>query len=95
MNTKTKIAQNRQYRVVITKDEDGVYIADIPTLKHCISYGDTIEETIVNINDVLEGVLEVMQEEGLVIPDDSNIIEYSISKPILPSARQSRLVTAQ
>lgn len=72
----------RNYRVVITRDEDGGYVADIPTLKHCVAYGETIEEAMHNINEALEGVLEVMQDEGLPIPDDNGIIEYSISKPI-------------
>ena len=71
----------RNYRVVITKEEDGGYVADIPTLKHCVAYGETIEEVMRNINEALDGVLEVMASEGIPIPDDSNIIEYSISKP--------------
>ena len=71
---------NRTYRVVITKDDDGGYVADIPTLKHCVAYGETIEEVMTNINEALEGVLEVLEAEGLSIPDDTNIIEYSISK---------------
>ena len=61
--------------------EDGGYIADIPTLKHCVAYGETIEESMININEVLDGVLEVMVLEGVPVPDDNNIIEYSISKP--------------
>ena len=71
---------NRTYRVVITNDDDGRYVADIPTLKHCVAYGETIEEVMTNINEALEGVLEVLEAEGLSIPDDTNIIEYSISK---------------
>lgn len=72
---------NRTYRVVISKDTEGGYIADIPTLKHCISHGETIEEAMQNIKEALEGVLLVMEEEGLPIPDDSNVLEYSISVP--------------
>ncbi|RYU94903.1 type II toxin-antitoxin system HicB family antitoxin [Emticicia agri] len=72
---------NRTYRVVISKDSEGGYIADIPTLKHCVSYGETIEEAMQNIKEALEGVLIVREEEGLSIPDDSNVLEYSISVP--------------
>ncbi len=71
--------QNRTFRVVIARDEVGGYVADIPTLKHCVSYGETIEEAMINIKEALEGVLLVMEEEGLPIHDDSNIVEYSLS----------------
>lgn len=86
---------NRTYRVVISKDSEGGYIADIPTLKHCLSYGETIEEAMLNIKEALEGVLLVMEEEGLPIPDDSNVLEYSISIPstLLTHSTES-LVTA-
>lgn len=73
--------ENRLYRVTITKDEQGGYVADIPTLKHCVSYGESIEEAMQNIQEALEGVLMVMEEEGLPIPDDSKSVEYSISVP--------------
>ena len=36
----------RNYRVVITEGEDGGHIADIPMLKHCVAYGETIEESM-------------------------------------------------
>lgn len=85
---------NRNYRVIITKDEDGGYVADIPTLKHYVAYGETIEEAMQNINEALEGVLEVMQEEGVQIPDDNNILEYSISKPVLSSDSSQKLKAA-
>ncbi|MCU0469366.1 MAG: type II toxin-antitoxin system HicB family antitoxin [Arcicella sp.] len=86
---------NRTYRVVISKDEDGIYVADIPTLKHCVSYGSTIEEAMQNIQEALEGVLLVMEEEGLQIPDDSNVVEYSINVPTpLFSRSASNFVTA-
>jgi antitoxin HicB len=72
---------NRTFRVVINKDPDGGYVADVPTLKHCISYGDTIEEAMENIQEAVEGVLLVMEEEGLPIFDDSHSIEFTLTLP--------------
>jgi len=88
--------KNRTYRVIISKDPEGGYLADIPTLKYCMSSGDTIEEAMENIREALEGVLEVMEEEGLPIPDDTNSIEYSLSIPAnLASQPTSRLSVSQ
>ncbi|MCU0341029.1 MAG: type II toxin-antitoxin system HicB family antitoxin [Spirosomaceae bacterium] len=74
--------ENRIFRVVISKDSEGGYLADIPTLQHCVAFGETIEEAMSNIKEALEGVLAVMEEEGLMIPDDSQTVEYSISVPV-------------
>jgi antitoxin HicB len=66
------------FRVVISREED-CYLADIPSLKHCFAGGDTIEEAIENLKEALEGTLESMKARNIPIPDDSNIIELSIS----------------
>ena len=66
-------------RVVITQDEDGIFIANIPSLTYCTTYGDTVEEAMTNIREALEGTLEVMMEEGIPIPNDSDILEYYLN----------------
>ena len=71
----------RTFRVMIHQDEEGTFIADIPSLKHCISYGETMEEAIANIREAAEGVIAVMEEENLPIKDDSGVIEYSLTMP--------------
>jgi len=32
-----------KFRVIVEQDEDGVYIAECPSLKGCYSQGDSIE----------------------------------------------------
>ena len=85
--------ENRIFKVVLTKDPDGYYIADIPTLKHCITYGDTIEEAMENIKEALTGVLATMEAKKIPIPDDSSRLEYQLTVPI-KSSRKKRLVQA-
>lgn len=36
------------YRIIIEQDEDGVYVASIPSLQGCYTEGDTFEEVIQN-----------------------------------------------
>ncbi len=77
--------KQKTFRVIITKDPDDIgYVADIQSLKYCVSYADTIDEAIVNIKETLAGVIQVMQDQGIPIPDDSNQIELSETKEILP-----------
>jgi len=55
----------RKYRiqVIIEQDEDGVYIASCPSLQGCYAQGDTFEEALENIKDVIEMCLEELVEE--------------------------------
>ncbi|RJP24381.1 MAG: type II toxin-antitoxin system HicB family antitoxin [Candidatus Omnitrophota bacterium] len=46
------------FPILIELDEDGYYIVDCPLLKGCHSYGETIEEAMANIKEVIELCLE-------------------------------------
>ena len=50
-------------QVVIEQDEDETYIADCPALKGCYAQGDTFEEAMKNIKDVIQMCLEELKEE--------------------------------
>ena len=51
--------------VIIEMDEDGVYIASCPMLKGCHSYGDTVEEALENIREVIDMCLEETKPEKM------------------------------
>jgi len=48
--------------IIVEVGEDGYYIVSYPLFKGCHSYGETIEEALENIKEVIEMCLE---EEGL------------------------------
>jgi predicted RNase H-like HicB family nuclease len=51
----------REFYVIIERDEDGYYVGEVPQLKACYSQGETIDELLSNIKEVIELCLE---EEG-------------------------------
>lgn len=51
------------FNVVITQDEDGVYVADCPAIPGCHSQGDTYEEVEKNIKDAIQLCLKVAKED--------------------------------
>ncbi len=57
-----------RYRVLITQDEDGFYVAECPTLPGCISQGKTRKEAISNIQEAMEGYLESLSKHHEPIP---------------------------
>ena len=50
-------------QVVIEQDEDGTYVADCPALKGCYAQGDTFEEAMKNIKDVIQMCLKELKDE--------------------------------
>ncbi|MCX5982247.1 MAG: type II toxin-antitoxin system HicB family antitoxin [Nostocales cyanobacterium LacPavin_0920_SED1_MAG_38_18] len=58
-----KTMRNKEFYVVIERDEDGMYIGEVPQLKACYSQGETIDELMKNIKEVIEMCLEELEEE--------------------------------
>jgi len=58
------------YRVIVEQDEDGVFVASVPSLQGCYTEGDTFEEALENIKDAIKLNLDARKEEK-VITDDS------------------------
>ena len=59
---------NREFYVVIEKDEDGFFVGEVPQLRGCYTQGKTLDELMVNIKEVIELCLE---EE-----DDGDLPEF-------------------
>ncbi|MFB0561458.1 MAG: type II toxin-antitoxin system HicB family antitoxin [Candidatus Lokiarchaeia archaeon] len=57
-----------KFRVVIEIDEDGVYVAQCPSLPGCISQGKTREESLENIKDAIKGYVESLRKHGEPVP---------------------------
>ncbi len=57
-----------RYRVYIEQDEDGVFVAEVPTLPGCISQGNTREEALSNIKEAMEGYVESLRKHNEPIP---------------------------
>jgi predicted RNase H-like HicB family nuclease len=59
------------FTVIVEKDEDGFYVAEVPDLKGCYTQGETIEEALENIKEVIELCLEA---EGDIEPVRKEIV---------------------
>ena len=57
-----------RYRVYIEQDEDGVFVAEVPSLPGCISQGDTRAEALANVKEAIEAYLESLEAQGEPIP---------------------------
>lgn len=53
-----------RFQVIIEQDEDGYYVADVPALQGCHTQGETFEEALENIREVIAMCVEELREEG-------------------------------
>ena len=61
--------------VIVEKDEDGFFVVECPLLKGCYTQGETLDEALVNIREVMEMCLE--EEEEDTISEIASIQEFS------------------
>ena len=67
------------FKVKIEKDEDGWFVATVPSLPGCISQGKNEEEAINNIKEAIELHLSALAEDGIPLIKDENVKETLVS----------------
>jgi predicted RNase H-like HicB family nuclease len=61
-----------KYRVLVEQDEDGYFVAEVPSLPGCVSQGDTREDALMNVREAIAGYLESLEEHEEPIPPSIN-----------------------
>lgn len=69
-----------KYRILINQDEDGMFIAEVPSLPGCISQGKSRKEAISNIKEAISLYLESLQAHNEPVPPSisEEIVEVEI-----------------
>ena len=57
-----------KFRILIQPDEDGVFVAECPTLPGCISQGHTRAEALINIQDAIQGYIASLKKHNEAVP---------------------------
>lgn len=57
-----------RYRVLIEQDEDGVFVAHVPSLPGCVTQGATREEALSNVREAIALYLESLEAHGDPVP---------------------------
>jgi predicted RNase H-like HicB family nuclease len=57
-----------RYRVLIEEDEEGVFVAEVPSLPGCISQGSTRREALSNAREAITAYLESLEAHGDPVP---------------------------
>jgi predicted RNase H-like HicB family nuclease len=71
--------QKHTYRVLLNKEPEGGYTVNVPSLPGCITYGETIDESITMAKEAIALYLESLAEHGEDIPSEENTFEYHLT----------------
>ena len=68
----------QRFAVVIHKDPEGGFWAEVPALPGCYSQGDTIDELKENIREAIIGVLDELKEQGQEPDSSIQILDVAV-----------------
>ena len=57
-----------KYRVLVEPDEDGIFVAEVPSLPGCVSQGRTRAEALANVREAIAAYLESLEAHGEPVP---------------------------
>ncbi|MBM3707021.1 MAG: type II toxin-antitoxin system HicB family antitoxin [Actinobacteria bacterium] len=67
-----------KFTITLFKDEDGMYIAECPSIPGCVSQGKTEKEAEKNIQDAIKECLEVRAEKGMPLTISTRQVEVKV-----------------
>ena len=69
-----------KFRVLIEQDEDGVFVAEVPSLPGCVSQGTTRREAVQNVEEAIAAYLENLNERGEPVPPaiDEELVNVAV-----------------
>ena len=70
---------NRNYRINLRREPEGGCTVFVPSLPGCITYGETVDDAIDMAREAIGAYIEELEDRGEPIPDDSNMLEYSLN----------------
>lgn len=67
-----------KFIITLYQDEDGVFIAECPSIPGCISQGNTESEAEANLRDAIRDCLEVRAEKGIPLTVRTRQVEVTV-----------------
>jgi predicted RNase H-like HicB family nuclease len=64
-----------KFTITLDRDEDGIWIAECPSIPGCVSQGATRDEAIANVHEAISACLEVRAEQGQPLTIETHQIE--------------------
>jgi predicted RNase H-like HicB family nuclease len=66
------------FTVTLDRDEDGVWVAECPSIPGCVSQGESREEALGNVREAIVLCLEVRSERGMPLTVETRQVEVAV-----------------
>jgi len=77
-NLNPREGEKLKFIITMYQDEDGMFIAECPSIPGCVSQGKTKAEAEINIQDAIKECLEVRAEKGLPLTVETRQVEVLV-----------------
>ncbi len=67
-----------KFHISIDRDEDGMWVAECPSIPGCVSQGKSKEEAVKNVKEAIQLCLEVRAEKGMPLTIETQQVEVVI-----------------
>ena len=67
-----------KFSITLERDEDGIWVAECPSIPGCVSQGKTKDEATENIKEAIELCLEVRAELGYPLTIETRQLEIVV-----------------
>ena len=67
-----------KFVITLDRDDEGVWIAECPTIPGCVSQGSTRDEALANIREAIGLCLEVRAERGMPLTIETRQVEVTV-----------------
>lgn len=67
-----------KFLTTLERDEDGIWIAECPSIPGCVSQGVTRDEAIANIREAIAASLEVRADLGMPLTIETRQVEVAV-----------------
>lgn len=63
-----------EYAVLLHPAAEGGFWAEVPALPGCLAQGETVEETLANVQEAAEAHLQALRNEGRTVPEEGGVL---------------------
>ena len=61
-----------KYAVILTRDDEGNWLASVPAFPGCHTWGRSREEALANAQEAVEGCIESLRASGDPLPEETS-----------------------
>lgn len=95
MKTKKHLPEYYAYTAVIEKDSSDFWLVTFPDLEGCATNAKTLEEAIIQAQNVLEDYMAIIEHDGMIVPQPTpyetiEAPEGAVSQRIVADMRGAR-----